>query len=65
MQQMPPVAAENLSEISGATSSRGRTASTIGLLIYMRYISFGNEFVVSPIFNSAGIKSHFGKHYIL
>ena len=44
--------------------SRGRTASTIWLLIYIRYISYGDEFVVSPIFNSAGNKSHFSKGYI-
>ena len=64
MLQKPPVAAEILSKTSGATSSRGRTASTIWLLIYIRYISYGDEFVVSPIFNSAGNKSHFGKGYI-
>ena len=42
MLQKPPVAAEILSKTSGATSSRGRTASTIWLLIYIRYISYGD-----------------------
>ncbi|MBD5208927.1 MAG: hypothetical protein HDS80_03160 [Bacteroidales bacterium] len=61
---MPLLAAEIWGDISGATSSRGRTASTIRLLIDIQYISYGYEFVVSPIFNSAGNKFHFGKRYI-
>ena len=45
--------------------TRSHRFDYIWLLIYIRYISCGEEFVVSPIFNSAGNKSHFGKHYIL